>query len=411
MPLRGVPDGLVALTIPRRANDELRVPRDRKQRLKPTRVDLAAAARSGGTALPAADRQWLLAAKRRAWPTVTSRFGARAWDTVCDLVRAGLAEIRCQVAGSALSDPVAVILTDHGLAEQGARRLARAESAEALKKRACAAADAIDELDPGLAEALRRARGTEARLPVLVFAAEDLLAGRVHDGPRAFSQAHFGHTKQRDDAPAVLRSAGATPQTLTALGLERSPYLGLGGAIQLGGIDLSRLRGPVLFRANDTALRTVRAHAATRAVVVVENLQAAENVCDTQEHVAVAYSAGQPSDAALDVISALVATAECVLVVPDADLGGVRIAERILTALPSNGHVQLLDVGEQPHEPREAFAAPTLAALKACGAGRAAPLAKAVLARGYPVEQEAATRAAVAAALKGQVVHGRTTGR
>lgn len=412
MPLRGIPDGLVALTIPRRAGDELRVPRDRRQRLKPTRVDLATAAalRPGGTDVPAVDWHWLLAAKRRAWPTVISRFGARAWETACDLARAGLVEIRCHVAGSTLGDPLALMLTDHGLAEQSAQRFARAESAGALKGRATAAAVAINDLDPGLAEALRRARGTEARLPVLVFAAEDLSAGRVHDGPRAFSQIHFGHTKQRDDAPAVLRGAGASPETLTALGLERSPYLGLGGAIQFGDIDLARLRGPVLFRANDSALRTARAHPAARAVVVIENLQAAENVCDTQSDVAVAYSAGQPSEAALDVIAALAATAACVLVVPDADLGGVRIAERILTALPSETRVQLLDVGEQPHEPREAFAAPTVTALERCSEGRAAPLAKAVLARGYPVEQEAATRTAVARALNEQLIDERTTG-
>lgn len=407
MPLRGIPEGLVALTIPRRTGDELRVPRDRRQRLKPTRVDLAAAhaAPAGSAEVAPADRHWLLGAERRAWPTVASRFGAEAWDTACALVRAGLVEIRCHVAGADLGDPVALLLTEQGLAERDARRSARAETAEQLKARAAAAATAIDGLDSELADALRRARGTDARLPVLVFAAEDLKAGRVHDGPRAFSQAHFGHTKQRDDAPSVLSAAGAAPQTLAALGLERSPYLGLGGAIQLGATDLSRLRGPVLFRANDSALRKAGTHGAVHALVVVENLQAAENVCDTRTDVAVVYTAGQPSDAALDVIAALAATTGRVLVVPDADLGGVRIAERILKALPQDARVQLLDVGDQPHEPREPFAAPTVTALEACSEGLAAQLAKTVLARGYPVEQEAATRAAVARALAEQPLH------
>jgi hypothetical protein len=403
VPLRGVPQGLVALTIPRRAGDELRVPRDRKQRLKPIRVDLAAAAAPPGRGgIAAADRSWLLGAARRTWPTVVNRLGADAWTAARDLARDGLVEIRCHVAGSVLGDPIALLLTEQGLAERDAQRSARAETAEELKARAVTAADTIDGLDPGLADALRRARGTDARLPVLVFAAEDLAAGRVHDGPRAFSQTHFGHTKQRDDAPATLLAAGAAPQTLAALGLERSSYLGLGGAVHLGGIDLSGLRGPVLFRASDSALSDARADATVHALVIVENLQAAENVCDTRTDVAVVYSAGQPSSAALEIIAALAATAARVLVVPDADLGGVRIAERVLSSLPSAARVQLIDVGEQPHEPRDPFAAPTVTALEACSDGLAAQLAKAVLARGYPVEQEAATRAAVAQALAHQ---------
>ena len=398
MPLRGVPEGLVALTIPRRVGDELRVPRDRRQRLKPTRVDLALAdaAPPVRTEIPTTDWHWLLGTERRAWPTVTSRFGTDAWDTACDLARAGLATIRCHVAGSSLGDPVGLLLTEQCLAERDAQRSARAATVEELRARAAVAAGDVESLDPGLADALRRARGTDARLPVLVFAAEDLSASRVHDGPRAFSQAHFGETKQRDDAPAVLRAAGAAPQTLAALGLERSPYLGLGGAVRLGDIDLPRLRGPVLFRANDPALLEARADAAAHALVVIENLQAAENVCDNRTDIAVVYSAGQPSDATLEVMAALAATTGRVLVIPDADLGGVRIAERILSALPSAARVQLIDVGEQPHEPRRPFAAPTVTALEAGTSGLAARLAKAVLVRGYPVEQEAATRAAVA---------------
>lgn len=401
LPLRGVPDRLVAVTIPRRAQGELRVPRDRKQRLKPTRVDLAAADPAGRMQanVAAADLHWLLGAVRRSWPTVTSRFGGAAWDTSCDLARAGLVEIRCQVAGAALGAPVALILTELGLAERNARRTARAETSEQLRSRADAAATAVGHLDPALAQALRRARGTDTRLPVLLFAAEDLAAGRVHDGPRAFSQAHFGHTKQRDDAPSILLAAGASPETIGALGLERSPYLGLGGPIGIEGAALPKFRGPVLFRAQDPTLLTARLDLDARALVIIENLQAAEAVCDTHDDIGVVYSAGQPSDAALAVIAALAADVPRVLVIPDADLGGVRIAERIIAALPSSPLAELVDVGEQRHEQREPLRAVSIAALEACTRGAAASLAKAVLARGYPVEQEAATRAALTAAL------------
>lgn len=83
-----------------------------------------------------------------------------------------------------------------------------------------------------------------------VEAHKDELAGTTHDGPRAFSQTHFGDTKVRDAAPAILAAAGAAPATLAALGLTRSPYLGLGGAIAVvtsNGLplDLRTLAGPV----------------------------------------------------------------------------------------------------------------------------------------------------------------------
>jgi hypothetical protein len=232
---------------------------------------------------------------------------------------------------------------------------------------------------------------------VLVYAAEDLIAGRLHDGPRAFSQVHFGNTKQRDDSPSLLLSAGTSPETIAALGLERSPYLGLGGPIRIADMDLERLRGPVLFRAQDPALNRAISLPTARALVVVENLQAAENACDSRRDVVVAYSAGPPSAAALNVIIELAVRIPRVFVIPDADLGGVRIAERILTALHrrTKADVELVDVGAEPHDSRDAFAAATLAALEAATAGAAAKLAGAVLARGYPVEQEAATRAAL----------------
>lgn len=399
VPLRGVPSGLVAVTIPRRSDGKLRVPRDRKGRLKPRRVDLIAVSpKRSGTPV---DEPWLFGANRRAWASVVTKCGSGAWDTACAMARDGLIEIRCTVAGAAMGEPVAILLTEHARAARAARTSTRTETAIEWSARAHVAADAVQGLDSGLAVALRVARGTEPRLPVLVFAAEDLVAGRAHDGPRAFSQVHFGHTKQRDDAPSLLLAAGASPETIAALGLERSPYLGLGGPVRVGDINLGQFRGPVLFRARDPALIHASSQPTARALVVVENLQAAENVCDTRGDVVVAYSAGPPSEAALDVIIELTVGIPRVLVVPDADLGGVRIAERILSALHTRtpADVELVDVGTEPHERREAFAAATLAALKAATAGAATKLARAVLDRGYPVEQEAATRAALTAFL------------
>ena len=144
----------------------------------------------------------------------------------------------------------------------------------------------------------RRLRGV-GRVPVLGYAAEDLAAGVSHDGPRAFSQAHFTHTRAREDVAAILLDGSASEASLLALGLRRSPYLGLGGPVTLH----------------------------------TENLQAAEAACDTYSDLAVTWTAGQPADSPLRLITHLADQVEHVLIITDADLGGVRIAQRVLAAL------------------------------------------------------------------------------
>jgi hypothetical protein len=242
---------------------------------------------------------------------------------------------------------------------------------------------------------------TRARRALAVYAAEDLTAGITHDGPRAFSQAHFRHTKARDNAADVLAAAGTRDATLFALGLRRSPYLGLGGPAVLHTgdtlLDLSVLDGPLLLRADQRRQPALATTADT--LLVVENLQAAESACDAFPHVAVAWTAGQPADAALSLIVRMACEVEQIVIVPDADLGGVRIAQRVLTALPVYDSATIIDVGQQPHPTREPFGPASRAGLRSALNGPAASLAGACLTRGYPVEQEAATRAAISAVL------------
>jgi hypothetical protein len=136
-------------------------------------------------------------------------------------------------------------------------------------------------------------------------------------------------------------------------------------------------------------------------MLVIENLQAAETACDTYPDLAVAWTAGQPADPALRLIIHLADQVEHVLIITDADLGGVRIAQRILAALnhPESAHV--IDVGAQPHTKRAPFGPDSMASLQAAARdNRVGVLATACLTRGYPVEQEAATRAAVDRALR-----------
>jgi hypothetical protein len=132
--------------------------------------------------------------------------------------------------------------------------------------------------------------------------------------------------------------------------------------------------------------------------VIVENLQVAETVFDQLRHVALLYTAGLPGESALRLIRQLAAQATRVLVVPDADLGGVRIAEAVLTVVPN---AVVVDVGAQDHPPRAAWPVDGVSArgLRVALSGPAAALARGCLNRGYPVEQELAIGGAVRQAL------------
>jgi len=350
-----------------------------------------------------ADLDWILATETRRWPSVRARLGDDAYHTACDLVRAGVVTLRCEVVDAVhLGKPLRWQLTALWAERRRDQLNQRSSLTTAWRGRADQVAASVEDLDPGLATALRTSTPGQARLPVLVFAAEDLMAGAVHDGPRAFSQAHFHDTKIRADVTDILLTAGASPDTITALGLQRSPYLGLGGPVTINGLDLARLRGPIQLRADDPALRDITVGTAATALVILENLQAAERICDTFPNVVTVYTAGQPARAALDTIARLADQIPTVLLVPDADLGGCRIAKRILEAISQPGRATLIDIGEHTRTAGRAFGPTSQIGLRALAdrTGPVGTLAQACLRRGYAVEQEQATRAAVAAALQ-----------
>jgi hypothetical protein len=400
--LTALPAGLAAVA----ASPAGESPRDRRGRLKARFVDLIPAddPLSGQLDLSVGDLQWVLSRDTRRWESVTRRFGAdRSRDIAFGLVRHGAVVLRCTVTEALrLGRPVRWTLTGSWAAHAADLRQERQERNAAWQQRARQASDAVLKLDAALATALTRARGHEPRLPVLVYAAEDLAQGRVHHGPRAFSHAHFADTKERDNAAEILRAVGASDDTITALGIARSGYIGVGGPVYLPGCEISKLRGPVLLRANDPALARATAHAESLALLLVENLQAAESTCDRYPGLVVVHTSGQPDDDALPFISRIAASAARVIIIPDADLGGARIAERIVTALPDVGRAELIDIGTQPHPLRDPFGPVSMNGLQALAAAASpvALFAAACLARGYPVEQEAASLAAIGAALK-----------
>ncbi|MFS8102088.1 DUF2220 domain-containing protein [Lentzea alba] len=99
--LNGMPHGMRAVTVPVRRKGETRVPRDRKGRTQPTRVDVLAAEPtllfSPPDSVSKQDLIWVLSRETRRWSTVTGRFGQRTDVVVDQLIRAGGIVLRCEV--------------------------------------------------------------------------------------------------------------------------------------------------------------------------------------------------------------------------------------------------------------------------------------------------------------------------
>jgi hypothetical protein len=226
---------------------------------------------------------------------------------------------------------------------------------------------------------------------VIAAAATDLMAGIDHAGPRAFAQAHFDGTKAHD-VRGVLSAAGVSGAVLEQLGLRRGDRIGLGGPITIsthaGLIDLSPMRGPVIIRLDQPGLEL---STPAQTIVVIENLQPAEIVCARYPTLPVVYTAGQFGDDAATLLSRLADSGKRIVCIVDADLGGVRIARRLVEAAPA---AEIIDVGSWPHPTRQPFPPDGIAVQGLHGLTKdqlVGDFATSVLDRGYPVEQELAT--------------------
>ena len=332
-----------------------------------------------------------LGAGRRRWTTVVGRYGDQAFDLALSLVRGGVVQLACQVDERGnLGDPRWWQPTDQAaLAESGARAHATQTIQQRDADRVSLAAELASDYRE-VADALKAAKSAVA-IGVITAAATDLLAGIDHAGPRAFTQAHFDGTKAHD-VRAVLTAAGVSGAVLEQLGLRRGDRIGLGGPFSVstvaGLVEFSPLRGPVIIRLDQPGLE-VSTDAKT--VVVIENLQPAEIVCARYTSLPVIYTAGQFGDDAASLLSLLADSGKRIVGIVDADLGGVRIARRIMEAAPG---AEIVDVGCWPHPERAPFPVDGVA-VRGLRALTEDPLvrgfASSVLARGYPVEQELAT--------------------
>jgi hypothetical protein len=397
--LTGVPDGLEAYPVYtfRSGPDGVDVPVKTRRGLLKVRTVQLANRRAGAPTMP--DDPFLLGAATRRWDSISARYGDTSLSQAVSYACEGLVELIYAVDDMLrLGRLLGWTLTPAARCQRDAVVENRAELGNRLGFRAVALAAELKSTSPAFTLALRMAadRRDVTRLTVMVFAAEDLLEGVVHDGPRAFSQAHYGNTKLRDDVEALLLAAGVPDEFMVSLGLRRSRRFGVAGVVAHvddSPIELHRLPG-LLLVPTSPEVRYRRAQDGAP-VVLVENLQAAEALFRRYPNLVVIYTAGLPSQDALRHFAEIGQGARRTAVIPDADLGGVRIAEAALTALPA---ADVLDIGVYPHPERAPFAPGgiTLTELPSHLCGSASTLAAAVLGRGYPVEQELAIVAAVA---------------
>jgi hypothetical protein len=400
----GVPDGLVAWAQPDRPDGTFS--RDnRGDRKPPRRVH----ARADPPALPPprpdgllddTDWRWAVGGDRR-WASIEDRLGERAEFVAADLARAGCVQLVHDYRRGAIVHPPRRWLRHPSLADvQKERQATRRFQRDELADRAAFLTASLAAEWPGAAAALA-GPVPEQRLVWLVRAAGDLLDGRSHDGARAFVQAHAGHTKAREDLPRLLADAGFEPEAIAALGVNRNPYIGLAGPVRarLAGrvLDFSGWPGPVDLRLPADSPVDLDVLPQTATLLIIENRQAAEAISDWRPQVALIWCHGQPPARVLDLISRAAAQVEHVVICPDADLGGIRIAARIQDRLAAQVPRTIVDIGMVEHIEGEKFGEQsrrqiTNLAGRADGVGN---LAQGCLRRGYAIEQEAPARAAL----------------
>jgi hypothetical protein len=389
----GVPDGCRAVPIVELVNRDgtLVEVRDRRGRHKTNEVVLVADPLHPPRSPEEELVRFATATGRRRWQTIEKRFGDRATEIALDLVRADVVHLGCSV-----DERGCVGAPRWWAPTPAASEKASADVDEATQARrrdrteAERLADEIEAEVPEMAVALREATLAQT-LEVLAAAATDLLEGVEHAGPRAFAQAHFSNTKAHD-VRSILASAGAPPTVFERLGLRRGDRIGIGGpfliSTERGALDLAPLRGPVILRLDQPGLE-ISTDGDT--IVVIENLQPAEIVCARYPALPVLYTAGQFGDDAAAILGGLDECGKRIVCIVDADLGGVRIARRVVEAAR---RAEIVDVGEWPHPTRERFRADGVAVRdlqRLAVDPLIGPFASTVLERGYPVEQELMT--------------------
>jgi hypothetical protein len=421
--LAGVPDGLTAFPEHQwREQDGTPVQIGRRvlgYALRTRDHDPVSAA-AALASLDPADRRFLLGAPTRRWATIARQFGEAAHAKAVALAGEGLIDLHANrhphqalaigpITGWQLTPTADQARIDH--------QATAATRAQQVTATAHGLADQLERDRPqalSLIAALRAPRRPSSTLEVLCAAARSLLAGDTFDTPRAFSQHHFGATKAVH-ADQVLADAGIEEAIRVQLGVRRGSEVGFSGPVTIRGphgpTPLAGLWGPIMIQAAQPTLHAT-APPGIR-LVVVENKNAAVSLGRNRLDLAVLYTVGCLGADALRLVEQLAACCPTTLVVCDADLGGVRIAAQLLAVAP---HAHVVDIGSWPHPTvppwapdgvsvRElrAYATATIPSVEAPstpgsiwnGPTALECLARAILGRGYPVEQELSTLQAI----------------
>ncbi|MER5696539.1 Wadjet anti-phage system protein JetD domain-containing protein [Streptomyces mirabilis] len=121
VPLRDLPPGITAVTLPRVTKDSddtihVRVPRDRRRRVSPRQIDLVADHPVSPYEPPPTltTRQLIKVLQTKStkrWPTIQADLGDNTWQTVVDLIRCGAIILRCDVVNGTGYSPRSWTLT------------------------------------------------------------------------------------------------------------------------------------------------------------------------------------------------------------------------------------------------------------------------------------------------------------
>lgn len=400
--MNGLPEGLCTYApVPpsgKYSRDRLGRPRVRRVRLRASNP-LQQPTRPDGLV---GDSDWAwITSSPHAWDSVAGRFGDKATAIVHALARAGCITIEHDLHLSKLAQPARRTYPHPTLADAHASaRQSRRTEANSMRTQALSLAEALADEWPGVAKALRATTSTD-RLFWALRAATDLADGRTHNSVRAFVQEHAEHTKARDDVHHLLAELGFEQEAVAALGLARNPYIGFGGPVQLqtpaGTINLAGLPGPHDLRLPTNHNITLRLPSASSELIIIENRQAAETICDLRPDLPIIWCHGQPPNAVLELIAQAAAQVDTITVCTDADLGGVRIAARITDHLAPERRCAIIDVGSVDHVVGKSFNvhSRTHLATLAARSDDIGRFAEKCLTRGYAIEQEAAAKAAL----------------
>ncbi|MCX5443881.1 Wadjet anti-phage system protein JetD domain-containing protein [Streptomyces sp. NBC_00063] len=121
VPLRNLPPGITAVTLPRVTKDSddtihVRVPRDRRRRVSPRQIDLVADHPVSPYEPPPTltTRQLIKVLQTKStkrWLTIQADLGDNTWQTVVDLIRCGAVILRCDVVNGTGYSPRSWTLT------------------------------------------------------------------------------------------------------------------------------------------------------------------------------------------------------------------------------------------------------------------------------------------------------------